>query len=585
MTTLLDNIVDRAANFVTRGEYQRFREALPGVEAQLAIEDAGWARWNSPTGRDANDLPDQARGELVRRSRKYFIYDPLCRQAIRLFVGYCIGRGLSIQASDATVPNPPAEALDPHANPNPVTPSAHTLQQDADEFWEHPDNAVVFSVLGQHKSAEKLNIDGELFFVAFPGASPSDVTRVRTLMDCLEVTKIITNPDDYSEVWYYLRQWNDIAGGRQSLLYPDIALHDREGGLPPITDAMFRAYQLPESVKIASCNDDMDTPYILHIPLNTVGLRGYPTLTPAMDWAKMQRKFLEDRATISAAHARFAWERKISGPQSALANLPQGANAGSPTGPFMPGTTYPGMAYPAAATLSTNGGASWTPVNAQAGGQNAYIESRNFTLQFCRAVGLPEHYFADGSMGTRATSKTMERPVELLFTDFQTVFKSIYGRLFAFAMAVKGRTYDAHAVRVDAPKILEADTETIIASLVELIGVLPEFDIEEMRLMVLNVLMLDNPQDLLPKIATKRKELDDYQMQLAELMSGSPDLMEPPDTNDPEGNARKLAATQQLIKNTSRAGQFAPGEAGSPLTARKLAPAKTKIADDPTRLK
>ncbi|MCA1666655.1 MAG: hypothetical protein LC793_04495 [Thermomicrobia bacterium] len=585
MAHLFDTLVDRAANLITRGDYRRMHEALPGVEAQLAIEDAGWARWNSPIGRDANDLPDEARSELVRRSRKYFIYDPLCRQAIRLFVSYCIGRGLSIQAESNEAPEvsgPTAMSpLGPVSDP-PDPPDLVGLQDDANEFWEHPDNAVVFSVLGQHKSAEKINIDGELFFVAFPGASPTDVTRVRTLMDCLEVTKVITNPDDYSEPWYYLRQWTDIVGGRQSLLYPDIALYGND--LPAITPEMHQAYHLPDEVKIATCNDGADNPYILHRPLNTVGLRGYPLLTPAMDWAKIQRKFLEDRATISAAHARFAWKRTINGPASQLANLPQGANQGSATGPFMPGQVYPGQAYAAGATLSVNGGANWEPVNAQGGGQNAYIESRNFTLQFCRAVGIPEHYFADGSMGTRATSKSMERPVELLFTDFQTVFKSIYVTLFAFALAVKGRPFNAHSVRVDAPKILESDTATIVAALVELLGVLPEFDIEEMRVLMLNAFSMDNPQDLIPKIAAKRQELDDRQWELAKLMAGG-DPMAPADPNDPVATAQQLTAIQQFVKNTSRAGQFGPGEPGSPLAVRKVSPSKTKVADDPTRLK
>jgi hypothetical protein len=295
MANLFDNLIDRAANLVTRGDYRRMHEALPGVEAQLAIEDAGWSRWNSPTGRDANDLPEEARAELVRRSRRYFIYDPLCRQAIRLFVSYCIGRGLSIQATEDVPERPAAGQEESEQGIAPDAPDAATqsLQADANEFWEHPDNAVVFSVLGQHRSAEKINIDGELYFACFPGADASDVTRVRTFMDCLEVTKVITNPQDYSENWYYLREWNDIVEGRQALLYPDIALYGKK--LPTITEKMARAYQIPDSVDVATCNEGKDNVYVLHRPLNTVGVRGYPLLTPAMDWAKVQRKFLEDQ--------------------------------------------------------------------------------------------------------------------------------------------------------------------------------------------------------------------------------------------------------------------------------------------------
>jgi hypothetical protein len=152
-------------------------------------------------------------------------------------------------------------------------------------------------------------------------------------------------------------------------------------------------------------------------------------------------------------------------------------------------------------------------------------------------------------------------------------------------MAVKGREYDAHAVRIDAPKILEADTATLVNSLVTLLGVLPEFDIEEMRVLMLNAFAMDNPQDLIAAIAAKRQELDDRQLTLAATMAGVPDLMGPLDLSDPDKANAHVAALQQYVKNTSRAGQFAPGEPGSPLVARKPSPSHMKIADDPVRQK
>jgi hypothetical protein len=595
--------------------HEPIEESFPSAvgtvgDASLFADDLGWipaamdemAQYG--TGAEIRPID---RMKLVLRARLYYERDAMARQAVRLHTVYCVGRGLSIKARDYKNNNPNVQG---YADPttgvdtaDELSNDAVLLQKEADAFWEHPANDSVFSPEAQAVLSDRLNVDGELFYVLIPPTGVPDpytddeeVTHIRCLSNCLQITRIIKNPHDDSEKWYYLRTWYE-DGAEKRALYPDHRLffrkRDADGTL-----ILPNIGSMQDKGDFATMyGGDLDgvkvykDQFIFHQKVNTISDRGNSLLTPALDWTKVNRQYLEDRATISRAHAKFAWKRMIKGPASAVANFGRKniSNTNAQTGVPVPSA--------AAQTLNVNSAMDWEPMNSQEGGKNAYIESRNFRLMFYSAVGFAEHYFGDGSNGTRATSTSMERPTELMLQAYQHTLKSGYEVMFAFHLTAIGRDYDAHAVWVDAPPILEDDLAATINSILSVIGVLPQFDIDEIILKMLNAFQVDDPQDVLVKIRARQEEIYRQNLQLAMIQSGLSQAQDAAANTDPvadpNGHVKaqgKLVAAQsayiQMITPSSdptkqpgpKVGpQFAqPGTKGGAYVMRKPTPPKLR---------
>jgi hypothetical protein len=582
--------------------------SFAGGDPDFLFEDRGWIQYAMDERiYGYSDLRPIDRIKNVGRARIYYVKDAYSKQAIRLHTVYTVGRGMAIKARDYKGNNDQvADPTDVGTDTADEMDSATALiQKEADTFWEHPANDCVFSAINQAVYADRLNVDGELFYV-FITPDPNDeeadgVTRVRVLTDCLQITRIITNPDDDSEVWYYLRVTNE-GGKIRKRLYPDYHLvfsnnYDPETGQIDLPSVSSKSMLGGDPYIVYGGDLDgtkiVKDQFIYHQKVNTIGMRGNSLLTPAMDWSKVNRNFLEDRATISKAQAKFAWKRIIKGPASAVAAFGKRTISGQN------GVAVSGVPLPSSVgqTLNVNTAMDMEPVNAQDGGKNAYVESRNFRLMFYAAVGFGEHYFGDGSMGTRATSTQMERPTELMLQAFQNILKSGYEVMFAFHLTVLGHVYDAHAVWVDAPSILEADMMTVVTAILSVIGVLPQFDIDEVIIKMLQAFGIDDPQDVLVKIRARQKELYDQNLQLAAIQAGldsaTSALSQSDPTEDPVGHAKKqqdvinaqgkyLGMVSAPADPTKQPGpkvgpQFAqPGTKGGALVMRKPSPAKLR---------
>jgi hypothetical protein len=111
--------------------------------------------------------------------------------------------------------------------------------------------------------------------------------RVR-IIDTLEIVKIVTNPDDNDEPWYYHRTWANGAGEMMERLYPDINYvpTNKPSNINGITVDWTKA--------------------VHHSYTNKIGEWGTPSFLAALPWAKSYEQFLENRATLYAAYATIA---------------------------------------------------------------------------------------------------------------------------------------------------------------------------------------------------------------------------------------------------------------------------------------
>ena len=410
------------------------REATQQVEDELEIEDRGWIRGTT----SSEIITDLSRTDYVKLSRLYYTKDPLAKQAIRLWTDYTFGTGMTWQCED------------------------EKTRKALSSYWSSRDNQVTLSSRGQRRASNKLLVDGELFFALFLGKE----VRVR-LIDPLEITEIITDPDDKENERYYKRDWSDT----QSKFHTDYYCSHRN--------------PKDEGCKGWSGNTIKQTQknvLVYHLPWDNLGQRGMPLLLPALDWIKQYRRFLASRVAIMLALARFAWKTKVSGGTTAVA----AAKA-----------KLDGQEIPAGSVVVENMGSDMQPIRTDSNARNAYDDGRMLKLQVAAAVGIPEQYFGDISIGNLATAKTVELPMMKMFQSYQAIWEDSFKDMDELVLENANLSIDTSIDR-DFPDIAPEDVFSAAQSIASIITAMPEFamirDVQQVALMSLGI---NNTADVL----------------------------------------------------------------------------------------
>jgi len=421
------------------------REATATVEAELKLEDEGWI--NLTTG-VIDIIPDIERISNLKLSQLYYTKNPLAKQAIRLWTDYTFGSGMTWQTEDKAA----KKALD--------------------GFWDDRANRAILSGRGQRKSCDKLLVDGEVFFAIFLGAEgKAKIRRIHPL----EIAEIITDPDDIENVLYYRRKWTDRQGTSHEAIYRDITNIKGEAGKDIIG-------------AVVKHNEEA---LIYHLAINTTGQRGNPLLLPALLWLKYYTKFLSSRIAIMLALARFAWKLKVKGGQAAVDAMKGKLDD---------------KEVAAASVLAESEGVETTPIKIETGAQQAYQDGRQIKLMIASAVGIPEQYFGDISIGNLATAKTVELPMMKMFQSYQAIWAATYQDIDEVILEHNGIPQDKWYVDRDFPAIAPADVAQAAKSLVDVLTVMPEFayspDVQQIALLILGI---NDPAEVLAAMAKESK--------------------------------------------------------------------------------
>ena len=421
-------------------------------DLELARDDLGWMRLGANT--TATDLPAIMRVRTVELARINFLRDPLAKQAIRLWTTYSLGKGMTHKAADKKA------------------------KEHLDTFWKNRANKKIFSAEGQRKSSDQLLVDGEIFFLIFLGVD-ADVT-VRKV-DPLQIKEILYDTEDVDTPILYHREWVDLQGTTHREWYQDWA-YDKPG------IAIDAGRQLRMATQDA---------VIFHVAINTLGNRGYSLLTPALDWVKAHRKFLEARASITQALARFAWKGKVKGGASQVAamkaQLKSAFQGGEPSQETNPS--------PAAASYwLENDAFDLQAMKFETGAKGAYDDGRMLLHQVCAAVGIMEHYFGDPKTGNLATTKAMELPMLKMFESYQIMWEDTYRVLFEIVLENCGMSKDKWYVDIDSPPIVEKDAPAILEAIGKALDAVPELNVEEIHKMILTVLGINDPDEILARL-------------------------------------------------------------------------------------
>lgn len=364
------------------------------AELELALDDVGYERIG-----DSNfdkQFTKASIDKIAAMARVYWLKNPLIKRAVATQANYVFGQGVDVIAADEDV------------------------QTVVDAFMEDSKNRA--ELTGEQAMLTKeteLQVTSNLFFTFFTDPL-NGATRVRTI-PLNEITRIIYNPDDSKEPWYYYRQWQQPkeAGSQKyemhQAMYPDINYMPK-GGLPKHFNGIEVMALNPVYHVKTNCLSDMEY--------------GVSEIYAAIDWAKAYKDFLEDWYTIVKSLSKFAWKATSKSGATGMAQAKQVLEGAINGGSNLMNSDLPGQA---AQVWMSSDNFDLAPMP-KSGATVAVDDGRRALLMVCAATGIYEHYFGDPSTGNLATAKAMEQPMLLMFQERQELWTDVFNTILGYVI-------------------------------------------------------------------------------------------------------------------------------------------------------
>lgn len=364
------------------------------AELELALDDVGYERIG-----DSNfdkQFTKASIDKIAAMARVYWLKNPLIKRAVATQANYVFGQGVDVVAADEDV------------------------QTVVDAFMEDSKNRT--ELTGEQAMLTKeteLQVTANLFFTFFTDPL-NGATRVRTI-PLSEITRIIYNPDDSKEPWYYYRQWQQPKEpGSQKYemhqaMYPDINYMPK-GGLPKHFNGIEVMALNPVYHVKTNCLSDMEY--------------GVSEIYAAIDWAKAYKDFLEDWYTIVKSLSKFAWKATSKSGATGMAQAKQVLEGAINGGSNPMNSDLPGQA---AQVWMSSDNFDLAPMP-KSGATVAVDDGRRALLMVCAATGIYEHYFGDPSTGNLATAKAMEQPMLLMFQERQELWTDVFNTILGYVI-------------------------------------------------------------------------------------------------------------------------------------------------------
>lgn len=364
------------------------------AELELALDDVGYERIS-----DSNfdkQFTKASIDKIAAMARVYWLKNPLIKRAVATQANYVFGQGVDVVAADEDV------------------------QTVVDAFMEDSKNRA--ELTGEQAMLTKeteLQVTSNLFFTFFTDPL-NGATRVRTI-PLSEITRIIYNPDDSKEPWYYYRQWQQPKEpGSQKYemhqaMYPDINYMPK-GGLPKHFNGIEVMALNPVYHVKTNCLSDMEY--------------GVSEIYAAIDWAKAYKDFLEDWYTIVKSLSKFAWKATSKSGATGMAQAKQVLEGAINGGSNPMNSDLPGQA---AQVWMSSDNFDLAPMP-KSGATVAVDDGRRALLMVCAATGIYEHYFGDPSTGNLATAKAMEQPMLLMFQERQELWTDVFNTILGYVI-------------------------------------------------------------------------------------------------------------------------------------------------------
>lgn len=415
-------------------------DTIRALRETAELDEPGWLPLTTSSAEaqlSSLDLHD-----IRQASHYYFLRDPIFRRAVQLIRDYTFGRGISWRAVDDRA----TEALA--------------------RFWNDARNRKAISrATAQWRLSEKLQLDGEIFFLFFVNKGNGHVVMRTVPVEEIPSDGLVTHPEDSETELYYRREWQ-----RTQLNWSTMRSQYAERVVDFIPDW---ANQEGKYADKGTVEDDEVAQYMHHLKINTHGDRGVPLHFCSIPWVKAYRGFMEDRAVLTMAQAVFAFKHKIKGSSRAVARAVADWGALNLSNRYATGGKE---RREGGRTYVENDPSDLQPWEPRTGASNAYQDGRMLRQQVAAGTGITEpDLTGDAQAGTYATINTMAAAMLKGFEAQQQIWSDEVKDIMAFIIQMAKRHGDlpkdvSEAVEVDMPPITTRDLNTTlnaIASVLE----------------------------------------------------------------------------------------------------------------------
>jgi hypothetical protein len=379
------------------GNNQLLSESVADLERSL--NEPGWI---AVLANAEQEFSAEGMVRLRAICRLYAIKSPLIRRGLNLRSAYVWGQGVEISA-----------------RANGRQPGEQDVQKVINDFLTDPANQrAVTGAEARDQLEHALGTDGEVFLTLFTRPSTGQV-QVRTI-GADEIVRVVTNPEDRTEPWYYHRRWV-----RQTLdPVTGSVTHDTLEAYYPAVD--YRPATRPRQIGRQPVR--WESP-VLHVAANRPHGwdRGIPDAYAAIDWAKAYKEFLEDWARLMRALSRYAWKATTPGRKAnaVKARVAQGPGRDPSTGePMLAGGTAvlgPDVQLEA---ISKSG----ATIDADSGRPLATMVASALDVPVTMLLADP------GQTGARAVAETLDQPTELAMGQRRDLWAAAYQRILLYVI-------------------------------------------------------------------------------------------------------------------------------------------------------
>ncbi len=426
---VLDDVFTHRAYYLTGEQDMKAKELDSRALANLRRRNL----WIPLSGLQGDDEDEQLRRDtIVPVSRRAFRWDPLTKWIVNTWTNF--GHGQSVV----------------------IAPVDDDVQKWWREFWTARRNRSILGIRQIHKNSNKVLVDGEFLFAYFTAKDGGRVTVRR--ISTLEITELITAPDDDETILYYKRDWMQEDKER-TRYYPDWLATDEE-----LAEA-----DLPEGAELAQAQDDGVDVDMMQVALTAQTRRGWPLMAASQDWNRAYNDFLKNRAAVSKAVATYVDRVRVDGGSRAVTSFTNLLQSSLVTDPDS-GETNPVPA--AGATAVMNKAVNWDRFNMASGASDAEIDGRMLFNMVGIGAGLFPHWLGHGESFRLATAQAMELPTLRNFQRYQMFWQSIWQDMFDFVLMQAerygGQRFPEKGVAIELDPLLQEDLTALAEALAQL---------------------------------------------------------------------------------------------------------------------
>lgn len=350
-------------------------------DLSLQLEDRGWKKIGSD---DENTMSREALVQAAQDGRALAVAHPLVRRGLSLRTSYVHGQGgpqISVEADE-------------------------DVNAVVRQWWTSRENQN--SLTGPEARARlerALSTDGNVFIASF--TNPVDGRVTNRTIPFEQITRIITNPEDRGQVWFYERTYSRRAEAfsttEQSVtaLYPDLAY------APAVRPHSIQGMQVL-----------WDQP-VRHVKVNDLdgwefGIGDTFSIAP---YARGYRDFLNDWLKLMKSLSQFAWRGTAEGKRAqrarqALARAQQGVTGNDNS----VGATYVSAPGEGLEAIPKTG----ATIDADSG--------RPILAMIAAGLDVPVTMLSTdpGITGARSTAETLDKPMMLSMQARQDVWTAVF---------------------------------------------------------------------------------------------------------------------------------------------------------------